>query len=279
MSDLISRTYLIILTPGKRMGLVDGDSDLGTIYHMVSDDIPAMAITNQCIVLDLDLTLLSTQDSMESLSELKILSDPHLIALRNRIYHLTIEDIETPGIGTKYDFWGVTRPHLEEFLIFCFSYFKVVAVWSAGTRPYVEAIIDHIFRDIRPPHVIFTRDDIITGPKGHMEKPLSKMIESNPVLRRHMALQNTLAIDDNSTTFVHNPSNGVLIPAYEPALSVDALSRDDPSLLQLKYWMLQPENVAAQDVTLLDKKLIFRSSVETYQARLRRQPGYKFITS
>src|SRR3990172_9552529 len=192
------------------------------LYHVISDDIPSTSITDKCIVLDLDQTLIATQDSIDSLKQLNILSDPNLIALRNRTYYITIEDLEKPGIGTKYDFWGVTRPRINEFLIFCFSYFKIVAVWSAGKRPYVEAIVDHIFKDIRLPHIVFTHDDILIGPGGHVEKPLTKMIESNPVLRRNMSLQNSLAIDDNSMTFYLNHDNGVLIPAYDPALSIDA---------------------------------------------------------
>jgi len=247
-----------------------------TLYHVSIDDIPPASITNKCVVLDLDQTLIATQENMSSLKELNILSDPKLISLRNRTYHITIEDLERPGIGTKYDFWGVTRPHIHEFLIFCFSYFKIVAVWSAGKRPYVEAIVDHIFKDIRPPHVIFTHDDIEIGPSGHVEKPLTKMIESNPVLRRNMSLQNTLAIDDNSMTFYLNHDNGVLIPAYDPSLNINALSRDDPTLLQLKYWLLQPEVVNARDVTVLDKSTIFSTSLESYKNKLRSNPGYKF---
>lgn len=248
------------------------------LYHVSIDDIPPASITDKCVVLDLDQTLIATQDGISSLKELRILSDPQLISLRNRTYHITIEDLERPGIGTKYDFWGVTRPHIHEFLIFCFSYFKIVAVWSAGKRPYVEAIVDHIFKDIRPPHVVFTHDDILRGPDSHVVKPLTKMIESNAVLRRNMSLQNTLAIDDNSMTFYLNQDNGVLIPAYDPSLNVNALARDDPTLLQLKYWLLQPEVVSSRDVTLLDKSTIFSTSIETYKNKLRSMPGYKFIS-
>lgn len=248
------------------------------LYHVSIDDIPPASITDKCVVLDLDQTLIATQDNISSLKELQILSDPKLISLRNRTYNITIEDLERPGIGTKYDFWGVTRPHIHEFLIFCFSYFKIVAVWSAGKRPYVEAIVDHIFKDIRPPHVIFTHDDILIGPGGHVEKPLTKMIESNPVLLRNMSLQNTLAIDDNSMTFYLNHDNGVLIPAYDPSLNVNALARDDPTLLQLKYWLLQPEVVGARDVTVLDKSTIFSTSIESYKNRLRSNPGYRFTS-
>lgn len=246
------------------------------IYHVAADDIPSASITDKCIVLDLDQTLIATQDSVDSLKQLGILSDPHLLPLRNRLYYITIEDLEKPGVGTKYNFWGVTRPHINEFLIFCFSYFKIVAVWSAGKRPYVEAIVDHIFKDLPKPHVIFTHDDVIIGPQGHITKPLTKMIESNPVLRRNMSLQNTFALDDNVMTFYQNHNNGILIPAYDPSLSTNALGRDDPTLLQLKYWLLQPEVVNARDVTVLDKSKIFSTSLESYRAKLRSLPGYKF---
>jgi hypothetical protein len=258
-----------------------------SLYHVIADDIPATSITDKCIVIDLDQTLIATQDNIASLKELGILSNPELISLRNRVYHITLEDLEKPGIGTKYEFWGVTRPHVEEFLIFCFSYFKIVAVWSAGKRPYVEAIVDHLFRDIRKPHIIFTLDDIQVSQSGHVEKPLIKMIESHPVLRRHMSLQNTYALDDNPMTFAHNRDNALLIPAYLPPKpgkekeqippNINELARDDPSLLQLKYWFLQPEVVNARDITMLDKTSIFSRSVDNYKERLQSLPGYRFI--
>jgi hypothetical protein len=249
---------------------------ISTIYHVDADTIPSASITDKCVVLDLDQTLIATQDSIDSLSQLDILSAPKLISLRNRVYHITIEDLEKPGIGTKYDFWGVTRPHIDEFLIFCFSYFKIVAVWSAGKRPYVEAIVDHIFRDLPQPHIIFTHDDTIISPKGHIFKPLTKLIESNPVLRRNMSLQNTLAVDDNASTFNENYENGILIPAYEPSLNIDALARDDPTLLQLKYWLLQSEVINTRDINGLDKTRIFSTSVDSYKTKLKSSPGYRF---
>jgi len=247
------------------------------LYHVESDDIPQLSMTDKCIVLDLDQTLIATQDSIDSLKEFGIMSDPSLMSLRSRTYYLSIEDLEKPGIGTNYEFWGVIRPHTKEFLIFCFSYFKIVAVWSAGQRPYVEAIVDYIFKDIRSPHIIFTYDDIDMGPNGHVEKPLTKMIESNPVLRRNMSLKNTLAIDDNNMTYIKNLGNGVLIPAYEPPLNINAMLGDDPALLQLKYWFLQPEVMNSKDVTTLDKNSIFRTSIDTYQDKLYKLSGYTFI--
>jgi hypothetical protein len=246
-----------------------------SVYHVSADDIPAVAISEKCIVLDLDQTLIATQDAMSQLADLKILSDPQLLPLRSRIYYISIENLEHPGAGTKYNFWGIARPHAREFLMFCFSYFKVVAVWSAGKRPYVEAIVDHLFQGLPQPHVIFTHDDIVTR-NGHIIKPLTKMIESNPVLRKYMSLLNTLALDDNSGTYQSNTGNGVLIPAYDPPLTISAIQSDDHALLQFKYWLLQPEVVNSRDVTTLDKSKIFTTSLDTYKKRLGSISGYKF---
>ena len=228
------------------------------IRHLNTNGNSRVSMTNKCVVLDLDQTLIATQNDVGSLYQLKILSDPKLMELRSRIYCITIEDLEKPGIGTKYDFWGVIRPHVHEFLLFCFSYFKVVAVWSAGKRPYVEAIVDHLFKDMEAPHIIFTHDDIIIGQSGHVEKPLSKMIDTN----QDMSLQNTLAIDDNIMTFCHNVKNGVLIPAYEPKLSIESFSADDQALQQLMNYLLQSHIVSANDVTMLDTREIFNTPLE-----------------
>lgn len=247
-----------------------------TLYYVAANDIPSTSLTDKCIVLDLDLTCIDTQDEMSSLHDLKILSDPNLLPLRNRTYHIVIEDLEKPGIGSKYEFWGVTRPHLKEFLLFCFSYFKIVAVWSAGQRLYVDEIVDVIFKDLPKPHVVFSYDDIEFGEGNRIEKPLTKLINSNPLLSHHMSLENTMALDDNSSTFAKNPDNGILIPAYETSLTVVSLSRDDPSLMQLKYWLLQPEVVNATDVRKLDKSTIFTTPLSTYKEQARSQSGYTF---
>jgi len=233
---------------------------------MPRDDIPAVAITNNCIVLDLDQTLIATQDNMSDLYQLKIATDPKLIDLRKRTYHIVIDDLENPGVGTKTEMWGVTRPHLQEFLIFCFSYFKIVAVWTAGKKQYAEAIVDAIFRDIRPPHIIFTYNDILMGTSQYVQKPLINMINAHPRVKQLMTLKNTIALDDNPTTFSVNPSNGILIPEYNPACSVSALSRDDPTLLQLKGWLLLPQVVTTSDLSALDKSNIFGTSLEKYRA-------------
>ena len=104
------------------------------------------------------------------------------MALRNRTYYFTLDDLERPGIGTKNEFWGVVRPHVHEILIFCFSYFKLVIIVTAGLGPYAEAIVDHLFRDLPEPHAIFSRNDLDVDEKGNYIKPLERLIDTDPAL-------------------------------------------------------------------------------------------------
>lgn len=240
------------------------------IYRVPSDDISMSSATNKCIVLDLDQTLVASQESMSSLQQLGILSNPYLLELRNRTYHIIMENLEKPGIGSRYDMWGVTRPHLKEFLFFCFSYFKIVAIWTAGKKPYAEAIVNYIFKDLPKPHIIFTSNDTLFSNNGIITKPLTKMISFNPMTKRYMSLDNTLVLDDNISTFSQNVGNGILIPPYEPDANIDSLSKDDQCLLQLMQWLLQPDVMAAADVTKLDKNRIFHRPINNFTFPLRK---------
>lgn len=214
--------------------------------------------TNKCIILDLDSTLVATQETTQTIKDLGIMTNPKLGELRNRTYHLIIEDLEKPGYGSTYEYWGITRPHLKEFLEFCFDYFKIVGVWSAGQRLYVEAVVDALFQDPLPrPHVIFTYDDVVIGPSKHIEKPLDKMRTSSIFLNDHLTPENTYVLDDTETTFVQNLTSGVLIPAYDPKPTIEELSKDEKSLLQFRDWLLKPEVMNSSDVRTLDKTRIF----------------------
>lgn len=238
--------------------------------YSTAKDIPSISFTDKCIVLDLDQTLIATQDSKDTLKKLAIFSDPLQMHLRARVYDLTIEDYEKPGSGSRYTFWGIIRPHVKEFLVFCFKYFKNVIVYSAGKRPYVEAIVDDIFQDLPKPHAVFSYDDIIVNSVGQVEKPLVKLPDIDPKIKNTMTLHNSFAIDDNPTTFHHNPGNAVLIPAYEPnVLSIEGVEKDDQALLQLKYWFLQSYVIQSTDAAQLDKSTIFTTPVETYKKHIK----------
>jgi len=217
------------------------------------------SLTDKCIYLDLDQTLLSTADEeygLKYLYKLKILSNPSLMHLRSRVYHVVVEDLEGPGYGSKCEMWGITRPHLHAFLTFCFSYFRLVMVYSAGKRQYVESIVDHIFKDLPYPHLVLTYDDI--KKKGRdVIKPLTVVMEANELTREYVRPTNTLGLDDLVSTYSENKGNGILIPAYEPELNEGSLSRDDDALLKLQEWLMLPEVMYSEDIRKLNKSKIF----------------------
>jgi len=315
------------------------------IYPIPSDNIPLIPISNKCVVLDLDQTLIATQDEMISLKTLGILTNPKLISLRNRIYHIIIYNSNSSNSNSSnsnnsnsnnsnsnssnsnssnsnssnsnssnsnnsnsnnsnsnssnsnssnsnssnsnssnsnssnsdkvYEYWGIVRPHINEFLLFCFSYFKVVAIWSAGERKYVEEIVAHIFKDLPKPHIIYARENTQIS-KNSVLKSLDKLFNHNSIFKKYMNTKNTLAIDDNLTTFANNKGNGVGIPAFEPDLTIASMSKEDNTLLKLMYWLLQPQVISCDDVTKLDKSKIFTTSIDLYKKKYIPNPNFKF---
>lgn len=215
-------------------------------------------LTDKCIVLDLDLTLVSTQDSMDKYYEYNIAfgTDANTFAIRSRSYLLNADDMLKPGAGTIYNFWGVKRPYTTDFLLFCFRYFRLVTVWSAGTRRYVDELVMNLFANIPQPHLVFSRDETDMT-NGVPIKDLTRMINYNDFTRKYMTLENTLALDDNPNTFSKNIGNGILIPQYEPRTKEQMASFTDTALLQFSNWLAKPEIMSSVDVRLLPKNNIF----------------------
>lgn len=215
-------------------------------------------ITDMTVVLDLDETAVHTFKSLDSYKQLGIDKHPDL---RSRTYQLTMNDVVTPhGLGQVTKMWGIKRPHINEFLIFCFSYFRVVIVWSAGKYKYVHSVVDSLFGDIIPPHLIFTWDDCLKV-DGICDKDLTK-IYNHPELGKYARPENTLIIDDKEYSFDRgSPYNGILIPQYKPNLRLESLRADDIALLQLQSWLQTPEVINSKDVRLLNKVKIFRTSL------------------
>src|SRR4030067_174147 len=162
-----------------------------SFYSELSDHILPEPRTEKCIVLDLDETLVHASDDMDVYNRINILSDPLLMDIRDQSYVITVDDVSHKrGTGSKTQLWAMKRPYLREFLIFCFNYFRVVAVWSAGTNRYVQKTVEAIFGDIAMPHIIYTRDDC-EDVSGQLYKPLRKMIQNEPGIIGFMSLENT----------------------------------------------------------------------------------------
>lgn len=158
------------------------------------------------IILDLDETLVHTIDDpgFKLLNKTKIMSDPRLIKYRDRILIFKLEDVVgKKGEGLDTDMWSILRPHLYEFLSFCFSYFDNVIIWSAGLRGYVREVVNRIFdplQGIPAPRLIYTREDCVKE-NGGLHKPITKLISENPDLQGIVSLENTFILDDRFENF------------------------------------------------------------------------------
>lgn len=222
---------------------------LNLFKSMIKSNMP----NDKAIVLDLDETLVHTFNDFNLYSKLGLdkISD-----LTTRIYKIQMRDVVTHrGQGVITTMWGVIRPHVREFLLFCFSYFKAVIVWSAGKYGYVHEIVKILFSGMQQPHAILTRDDC-TQMDGNFDKNLNKLF-NDKILGKYVRPDNTIIVDDRTVSFSTCPNNGVLIPAYSPEARIPNMKSDDISLLQLKTWLLNDNIRNSEDITKINKSEIF----------------------
>ncbi|AHH02002.1 DNA-directed RNA Pol II C-term-like phosphatase [Pithovirus sibericum] len=221
-------------------------------------NIPHRTISQHAIVLDLDETLVHTYTDLNKALELNVREDPRI---RGRTYFMELTDVSiAKGEGQKIAMWGVVRPHVREFLQFCFSYFKIVGVWSAGKKEYVHAIVELLFRDISKPHFIYTFDDCHSD-QGNMVKPLDKLFHETTI-SHHIDVRNVFCLDDRDDVCAYNPNNAIIIPRYNPSTSIESIMADDLSLRQLMAWFSSPKVRYSLDPRTVERSDIFNQTEE-----------------
>lgn len=213
------------------------------------------------LVCDLDECLIRTMPDNTEAVKKKIQADPKYIAARQRIFTLELRDVMGDrGKGRIDEYWGVKRPHLDDFLLFAFEYFHTVSVWSAGQRGYVDAVVDKIFYDFPVPHVVMNHDDVVYLPSGNYYKPLKKVYSLDPETFKE---SNTLLIDNRYDNFLDNPSNAIHIPDYRPSANPSSIMNDDICLQQFQQWLLKSEVVKAKDIRPIPKVSIFKTPLKS----------------
>ena len=170
------------------------------------------------IVLDLDNTLIYSRSPSEK---------PKGISSPKRIRYFS-----TLG----YDV--AMRPGLIPFLNFIKKRFSKIIVWSAGTRKYVNCIVDNIFEKVGyRPDAILAREDCVQLKENQVyTKPLYKIVE----MGHAKSLDNVVLLDDLATNFAPNPSNGIHIPSFE--------GDEDNSLIKLMDWFNSRQNITIEDL-------------------------------
>lgn len=234
------------------------------------------SLTDKSIILDLDHTLVATQFGDKASFDSIIPDTPEYYSLHQRLYFFEREFEELRGDGKVGFSWGLMRPYAKDFLIFCFSYFKKVIVWSAGTRDYVESMVEILFSGIERPHFIFSREDCQLDADGLYRKPIAQLLELHPALSNVTDMKKIYILDDTSYTFEYNPQNAILIPRYLPAPeedtypSLNLMLENDLALRKLCFWFCQQEVMDSADVRLLKKEMIFKISIDQYIKRIKK---------
>ena len=223
-----------------------------TFEHLI----PKKALTKHTIILDIDETLVHTEEDAGSLKEIDVKSYPDLAG---EIYLLSLDNGST-------EMWGTKRPHLDEFLLFCFTYFDHVCVWSAGQRDYVHTLVDYLFAPFREPDIVFTFDDCVKNDGGDWIKPLDKFYK-HPSATGKIHPHSTFILDDRDYTFERNDQNGILIPPYSPK-NIEEIQQEEDYLPRFKYWLLHPDARFSRDVRSLSKKQIFTQPPEEYSSQM-----------
>jgi hypothetical protein len=210
-----------------------------------------MPLTNKTIFLDLDSTLIFTSDNFDQYVALELYTNPEHTHLRNRLYKFDVIDVvDKPGTGVRSSMWGILRPHVYEFLDFCFEYFENVIVWSAGQLRYVHAICDVLFTDPeKQPVIIYSFDDCERN-DNYLYKPLIKISQTEIP---EITLDKCYILDDNEMTFSKNKDNALHIPAYEPDLTPKGIMEGEDVLLNVARWLMKPEILNAKDARKTNK--------------------------
>lgn len=132
---------------------------------------------------------------------------------------------ESPGIRDKcikfpiYDMDGYyiifERPHLQQFLDYLFSNFRV-SVWTAATKDYALFIIKHIILT-KPErtldHILFSYHCDISEQKFDYSKKLDCLYNVFKIDGYNST--NTIIIDDLQEVFTCQPKNAIHIKAFK----------------------------------------------------------------
>mgnify|MGYP005995367133 CR=1 FL=1 len=222
------------------------------------------------LVLDLDHTLIHTQDDNRDFKKLKLYSDSKNAHLRKKTYNLNLVDVEPspPGSGDVMQLTGAVRPYLKEFRDFIFKNFNRIIVWSAGRGKYVRRLCEILFPGENFPYDVLTYDDCDIDEGNQVFKPLQKIFDKYPEMNE----KNTLLIDDRLETIEDNKDNGIMIPPFHTKLKKEDLEdNNDVCLLKLMSWFSLKEFKNCSDVRELYKDDIFRRTISEYSNLVKRE--------
>lgn len=162
-------------------------------------------IVGTAVVLDIDNTIGVCLPEYDIYKEIK--NNPEHFPVKNYLFKILMDGK-----------WNsvVSRPHLVEFLDFCFSTFEFVCVYSAGAKIYVDEIVKTLFP--KKPHVVLCWDDVVKSNNGKLyHKSLEVVLDRiKSSYDRILGINDLIIIDDRLGNVKTQPNNAIIIKPFEP---------------------------------------------------------------
>ena len=128
-----------------------------------------------------------------------------ILDLDETLIHSTETELEYSAEFKVDRYYVYTRPHLQQFLQFCFENFQV-AVWTASSGDYAQPIIDRIFP--HPQHLAFLWSNDRCTLKFNWQTGEYQFVKGlKKVKKRGCPLANILFVDDRPENLVRQYSN------------------------------------------------------------------------
>lgn len=199
------------------------------------------------LIMDLDETLVHTFEPRDNFDQFYEELTPEQ---KSRIYVLRFPNGDVLS--------GYVRPFAEEFLKTAFDEFETVSVWSAGTKNYVDMIVDVVFKDQRP-HFIMSRTDC-NELKLKDENTACRFKPLEVVYHRHPTHNesNTIIVDDRHDICKLNCMNNIRIPEFLMDNFNYEIYVNDKTLSILADWFRSNEFRSSKDVRSIKSRSPFK---------------------
>jgi hypothetical protein len=150
-----------------------------------------------------------------------------------------ILDMDGTLVGIVNNMKPISRPYLEDFLVFCFKNFKSVSIWTAANIEWFEVVNEKIFQPMLEKHNLNFRfvwdynKCIRTRTINYYGFKYIKNLEKVWNEYKDMNKDNTIIVDDNQISCMDNLENAIIIPSYNPEDKTEDLE------LKMMTWKLK----------------------------------------
>lgn len=160
---------------------------------------------------------------------------------------------ENIGYGHDFEaghFFVYNRPHLQEFLEFCFEQFRV-AVWTSSGEDYAEAVVNSVFGGHSKLEFVWARNRCVQRFDPHFYEYYF-IKDLRKVKKRGFLLDHIIMVDDTPKKLMRNYGNLVRVSPFEG-------DRRDEELLDLMPFL--EELQSADNIRAIEKRGWKRSMI------------------